>query len=173
MMIILGGVIIFVDSDQLLHTLHQSVRRISSGLNDILEPYGIYSSEWSIIHALYHKKDLSQKDLACYLCIEPAAISKTVAKLEGKGYISRKTGSDKREKIVCLTPSAFTAYPTWQKIVSQHRASLLKNIPEAEQQLLLTLLTKIYQNADHTSIFKGDTTSYANNLKRTTLDEKL
>ena len=162
-----------MDSDRLVHVLHQSVRSIGSGLNFILEPHGIYSSEWSIITTLYQKKDISQKELANYLCIEPAAISKTVVKLEKKGYIDRKEGLDKREKIVFLTSLALENYPTWQSLVAKHRQALLENTTQIEQQTLYDLLTKIYKNAEHyTQVFKGESQN-ATTDQRTTLDKKL
>jgi len=162
-----------MDSDRLVHVLHQSVRSIGSGLNFILEPHGIYSSEWSIITTLYHKKNISQKELASYLSIEPAAISKTVAKLEKKGYIDRKEGLDKREKIVFLTPLALEKYPTWQNLVAKHREALLANTSQTEQQQLYDLLTKIYKNAEnYTQVFKGESQNAITD-QRTTLDKKL
>lgn len=86
----------------------------SNGVNQVLADYGLYSSEWSIIVTLKKNGPISQIALAKYLNIEPAAISKTVVKLEEKGFVGRKYINDKREKKVSLTEKALSQYTTWK-----------------------------------------------------------
>lgn len=131
----------------LLHQLFQTVRIVGKGLNKSLEPYGIYSSEWSIITTLNEKGSMTQGALASYLNIEPPAVSKSLVKLERKGLIMRLSGMDKREKKVTLSQEAVKQYLTWKEIVGQHRKAILQHLSEEEQRHLTMLLKTIFQDA--------------------------
>lgn len=132
---------------KLIHLLYQTTRAISQGVNQVLDAYGLYSSEWSIIVAINETGPVSQIALANYLNIEPAAISKTVVKLEEKGFVERKPGNDKREKTVYLTKQAQKQFAIWEKAIDQHRQAILADLPEAKQHELYVMLDSIYSNS--------------------------
>jgi len=133
--------------EKLLHQLFQTVRMISKGLNAILEPYGLYSSEWAIITTLKKSGPLTQGSLSNYLSIEPPAVSRSLVKLEKKGFITRISGSDKREKRVSLSEEALTQYPQWLEVSRQHRHAVLADLPAETQAELELWLKSIYQSA--------------------------
>lgn len=131
----------------LIHLLYQTTRAISQGVNQVLDDYGLYSSEWSIIVAINETGPVSQIALANYLNIEPAAISKTVVKLEEKGFVERKPGNDKREKTVYLTEQAQKQFAIWEKAIDHHRQAILADLPHAKQHDLYVMLDSIYSNS--------------------------
>ena len=133
--------------EKLLHQLFQTVRMISKGLNAILEPYGLYSSEWAIITTLKESGPLTQGSLSNYLSIEPPAVSRSLVKLEKKGFIKRISGTDKREKRVSLSEEALAQYPQWLEVSRQHRHAVLADLPEETQAELELWLKSIYQSA--------------------------
>lgn len=133
-------------SDQLIHQLYQTTRALSKSLNHLLGEYGLFSSEWTIIKTIKDHGEMTQGYLAERLNIEPAAISRSLAKLEHKMIVGRKSGLDKREKYVFLTPAAIKQYPVWNKIVAEHRERILGDLPEENQAELLLLLDKVYSN---------------------------
>ncbi|MDU2065200.1 MAG: MarR family transcriptional regulator, partial [Sporomusaceae bacterium] len=90
---------------------------------------------------LKEQEALTQIALANYLNVEPAAISKTLVKLEKKELVVRQVGQDKREKIISLTAKAQESYEMWQQIVGEHRRQFLQDI-SAEQ---LTLMRRLLQ----------------------------
>jgi len=133
------------EQEKLLHQLFQTVRMISKGLNTILEPYGLYSSEWAIITTLKKLGHVTQGTLSNYLNIEPPAVSRSLVKLEKKGLITRISGTDKREKNVSLSKEALAQYPQWLEVSSQHRQAVLAALSaekQAELELLLKLICK-------------------------------
>lgn len=132
---------------KLIHVLYQTTRAISQGVNQVLVEHGLYSSEWSIIVAIEETGPISQIALANYLNIEPAAISKTVVKLEEKGFVERKSGNDKREKKVSLTEKALRQYTIWEKAIDTHRQSILVDLSEEKQHELYVMLESIYSNS--------------------------
>lgn len=135
-----------MNSDQLIHLLYQTTRAISQGLNQTLADHGLYSSEWSVIKAIKEKGTISQITLANYLNIEPAAISKTLVKLEEKGFVERGIGSDKREKKVFLTEKGLSEFPVWEKVVEKHRQAILADLSEEKQNQLYEMVQSIYVN---------------------------
>ncbi len=132
---------------KLIHLLYQTTRAISQGVNQVLVESGLYSSEWSIIMTIKETGPISQIALANYLNIEPAAISKTVVKLEEKGFIERKSGNNKREKKVLLTEKALSQYTIWEKAIDNHRQSILVDLPKEKQHELYVMLESIYSNS--------------------------
>lgn len=134
-------------AENLLHQLFQTVRIISKGLNYCLEPYGLYSSEWSIITTLKQTGPITQGTLASYLNIEPPAVSRSLVKLEKKGFITRTPGMDKREKNVCLSAAALQQYPKWLEISGLHRQVILEALAEDDRNELTRLLKTIHQSA--------------------------
>ena len=133
--------------EKLLHQLFQTVRMISKGLNAILEPYGLYSSEWTIITTLKESGPLTQGVLSNYLSIEPPAVSRSLVKLEKKGLITRISGADKREKRVSLSEEALVLYPHLLEASRQHRRAVLADLSDEKQAELELLLNSIYRNA--------------------------
>lgn len=136
-------------SEILLHQLFQTIRIISKGLNKSLEPYGLYSSEWSIITTLKEAGPMTQGALASYLNIEPPAVSRSLVKLEEKGLITRTSGIDKREKNVCLSVAALRQYPKWLEVSGQHRQAILSDLTEEKVNELTLLLKNVYHSAQH------------------------
>lgn len=133
--------------EKLLHQLFQTVRMIFKGLNATLEPYGLYSSEWTIITTLKESGPLTQGALSNYLSIEPPAVSRSLVKLEKKRLITRIPGEDKREKKVSLSEEALTQYSQWLEVSRQHRHAVLADLSDEKQTELVLLLGSICQSA--------------------------
>ena len=136
-----------MNAANLIHLLFQTTRAISQGVNQTLAEDGLYFSEWSMLVALKETGQVCQSTLANYLNIEPAAISKTTIRLEEKGLVERKTGNDKREKTVLLTPKALSQYEVLEKKIALHRQSILAGLPEEKQQELAIMLRSIFSNS--------------------------
>ena len=130
-------------SDRVIHQLYQTTRAMTKSLNQLLEAYGLFSSEWTVINSIKLHGEMTQSALADYLNIEPAAISKSLSKLEKKGFIERRTGEDKREKYVFLSQTALRQYPEWSRAIAKHREQTLTALPAEEQKKLALLLDKI------------------------------
>ena len=137
-------------TDDIIRQLYQTTRIISATLNQILEPYGIYNSEWTIIAAIKEKDAMSQVALANYLNIEPPAISKTLVHLERKGLIQRKEGIDKREKTVSLSEEALRQYPQWEEAVGHHRKQILIGLTDEKLSELYVMLKTVFLSAQKT-----------------------
>lgn len=135
------------NSDRLLHNLHQTTRVIARGVNRVLQPWGLSSSEWSIIRVLKLHGPQTQRALAAFLHIEPPAITKSLVRLEQRGLIDRSEGKDRRTKKTSLSERAVQLYPEWEERIREHRSALLADLSGERQEDLQDLLTHIRENA--------------------------
>lgn len=136
---------------KIMHQLFQLTRIISQSLNLRFSPYRLHISEWGLILALMEKGALTQGELAHYLSIEPSAVSRSLSGLENKGYVLRKPGFDKREKMVFLTDRAKEIFQECDHIASQHRQNLLTAFTEEQKQELSRMLALLFQSAQNAS----------------------
>lgn len=136
-----------MDSHGIFHGLHQAVRSIDKGVNQVLAPYGISASEWAVLTSLEKWGSLTQKALADYMHLEAAAISKSVAKLEAKGLVQRAAGADRRERRVRLSAQARAGYGEWMAGSEAHREAVLAGFGAEERALLQALLQRLQGNA--------------------------
>lgn len=132
----------------LMHQLFQATRIISYSLNRYFSPYNLHFSEWGIILVLMEKGPMIQRDLAGYMNVEPAAISRSLSGMERKGFIVREAGSDRRERKVSLAQETRAHYQEWNRIAREHRQAILANVDSEKQKKLCLLLKDICQAAE-------------------------
>ena len=132
--------------DLLIHQLYQTMRAFSKTLNNEIYTADVYSSEWSVLKMVKKHDMISQLELANMLNVEPAAISKTIKKMEEKNLVERKRLQGKREKYIFLTNHALEIYDFLQKKVSQHRMKALDGLSKEDRYVLFKLMRRIYDN---------------------------
>ena len=136
----------FYNDDRLIHQIYQTMRVFTKTLNTEINPLGIYSSEWTILNLIHKHGTLSQSAIVADLHVEPAAISKTLGKLEKKGFITRTTRTDRREKYISMTDHAMGLFPELERTVAFHRDRSLYDLSEEDRKVLLRLMMKIFDN---------------------------
>ncbi|WP_338753004.1 MarR family winged helix-turn-helix transcriptional regulator [Bacillus sp. FJAT-52991] len=129
-----------MNSHLLFHSLHQLLRQLTKRVNTVLQPYGLYSAQWSVLYVLKEKGSLTQTELCNYLAVEAPPMTRTIQRLVKQGYVEQVPGHDKRVKIIMLTEKAEKEYPVWEKEILAANKELLANFPK-EQQQQLHLLT--------------------------------
>ena len=132
--------------DQLIHQLYQTIRAFSKTLNNEIFMNGVYSSEWSVLKMVREHEAISQLELANALNVEPAAISKTLTKMEKKNLVERQRLPGKREKYISLTTYAQKLYLEIEPKVAKHRTLALNDLSKEERQTMLKLAQRIYKN---------------------------
>lgn len=129
------------DVHELFHSINQLARQMTKSLNDALQPFDIYSSQWTVLFLLKTKGSMTQKEISDYLAIEAPPITRTVQKLVANDYVRQEKGIDKRTKRIELTEKALEKYPEWEKAVLQMNEELIQPLTPASQQQLLTLIS--------------------------------
>lgn len=124
----------------LFHAVHQLSRQLIKHVNETLEPFGIFSAQWSVLYVLKTKGTLTQSELCEYLSVEKPPMTRTIQKLVKLGYVQQITGEDKRRKNIELTEKTLTEYPKWERAMLRMNEKLLEHFPEESQEQLTELL---------------------------------
>lgn len=127
----------------LFHEIHQKSRLSAKEVNEVLKEFKLYSSQWSILFCLKQFGAMTQKEIWQYLNVEAPTVTRTVMRLEESGWIVRREGVDKRERIVHLSEHAEELVPKIEQRVVEMEERLLSNLSEEEQQQLVALMSKI------------------------------
>ncbi|MDN0047706.1 MarR family transcriptional regulator [Megasphaera hexanoica] len=126
--------------DALIRQLHVTVRAFTKGVNEVMKPLGLYSSEWTVLNFVAKHDSFPQSDIAAALEIEGAAISKTLSKMEQKGLIVRTSSQDKREKRISLTEKGRALYPLAAQAAGSHRSAVLAGLSRDDRQQMLSFI---------------------------------
>ena len=135
--------------DELIHQIYVTTRLFSKTLNNDIYKSGIYSSEWSVLNAVKRHNGIAQLDLIADIEAAPAAISKTLAKLEQKGIITRSSLENRRGKFITLTEKGLALFAELEQKVIAHRRMALANIPAEKKEIILKLMQQISQNLEN------------------------
>ncbi|WP_046175767.1 MarR family winged helix-turn-helix transcriptional regulator [Domibacillus indicus] len=126
----------------LLHAIHQLSRELTKRVNETLQPFGLYSAQWSVLFVLQTKGEMPQSALCEYLAVEAPPMTRTIQRLIKQGYVQQIPGKDKRVKVIHLTEKARQAYPEWERAVLAMNERLLASMPKEQQELMQGLLAE-------------------------------
>lgn len=117
-------------------------------INKELEPLNLSGAEGDLLFLLLTgSNNLQQEQLAEQLDKGKAAVSRTVASLEAKGYVIRvQSNWDKRAYSVSLTDKAFSVGEEIKEIYDQLYALVRKGIADEEFIQVESLLTRVAAN---------------------------
>ncbi|TDL78801.1 MarR family winged helix-turn-helix transcriptional regulator [Peribacillus frigoritolerans] len=124
----------------LFHSIQQLSRQLTKRLNEVLQPHGLFSAQWTVLFTLKKYGTLTQTELCEYLSIEAPPMTRTIQRLVKQGYVHQIAGSDKRTKHIKLTDQAINDYALWEKSVLEMENDLLKGIPDDMQAPLRTYI---------------------------------
>jgi DNA-binding MarR family transcriptional regulator len=84
----------------------------------VLRPSGLRVTQFTLLQALHHAPEISQKRLAELLAIDSTTLTRTLALLRRKGWLHSEAGADRRELRLSLTGAGKREYertlPYWQ-----------------------------------------------------------
>ena len=107
--------------------LFQTNRSISQQLNEVLKPFELFHSQWTILYLLQRQGAMTLTDIWQQLHVEAPTVTRTVNRLEVLGWVERRQGADQRAKIIALTawadeklPAVAAAVKQYEMRISQH-----------------------------------------------------
>lgn len=127
----------------LFHEIHQKSRLSIKEVNEALREFDLYSSQWSILFCLKQFGSMTQKEIWQYLNVEAPTVTRTIVRLEESGWVVRREGKDKRERIVQLSSFAEQKVPEIENRIRQTEERLVSDLSDEEQEQLIVLLKKI------------------------------
>ena len=104
----------------------------------------------ALIYLHRHRgEDVTQRDLERALELKPSTINGIVERLLEKGYISRCTSpTDGRCRLLQLTAEGEAMVDSFRTAISRTDDTVLADLTEEEQELLDSLLRRIYKNLE-------------------------
>jgi DNA-binding MarR family transcriptional regulator len=113
-----------------------------------LRQYDLGNGQYRILNLLYNNNGLFQEEIARYLRIDKAAVTKAVQKLLKEEYIRREVNSeDRRVQRVYLTEKSITIQNDLLKIFQDWEDILLNGFDNEETAILKRYLQKMVENA--------------------------
>src|SRR5690606_19089662 len=129
----------------LFHAVHQLSRQLTKYVNETLEPFGLFSAQWSVLFVLKTKGTMSQSELCEYLSVEAPPMTRNNEKLVKLNLVRHVLCSDKRTKQIELTEKALAEYPKWEQAIIRMNKRLVREFPPELQDQLHNLLNKWFK----------------------------
>ncbi|NTG65104.1 MarR family transcriptional regulator [Agrobacterium rhizogenes] len=142
----------------LLYTIHELSRLISTHFDKVMEPHNLTRAQWWAIMHIMLNEGQSQSDLARVMQMGRSAAGKLFDRLEAKGWIERRPDKDD-QRVLCVFLLEGVS-PVFDAIVSGGPTlfeTLLDGISEQEERALLSGLDKIRINAERAMGVHGRT----------------
>ncbi len=108
--------------------LRRAARALTQRYDRALRPLGITITHFTILQALTLTGEVSQGRLGEILAMDSTTITRTLALIKKQGWIDTRSGADRRERLIRLTPSGRTkfsrALPHWEAAQADLRTRL-------------------------------------------------
>ncbi len=125
--------------------INQTANKLNNKYNQLLQSFDIAPEQRATLEIIKYETDVNQTKIAQILGKDKTTISRTLATLEKKGFIS-KIQIDKRTNQIELTPLSQKVLEESSQEVKDFRQNLISNLSENEVQELIRLLEKVALN---------------------------
>lgn len=102
--------------------------------------YDVSVAAWCVLVSLYDKSAQSVNELADYIEVDKASISRIVEKLTLKGFIKHETRKDRRSSTLSLTAAGEKLVPLLLQEATQNEQHFFGSLSEEEQEKLKNIL---------------------------------
>jgi DNA-binding MarR family transcriptional regulator len=112
--------------------------------NDHLAAAEVTPVQFAILNALQNKPGVDQITLAKHVAFDPATSGSVIGRLESKGWVERRADeSDRRRKLLVLTPEGLQALQGMIAAVSAVQAEILAPLSTQDQAHFMRLVTQL------------------------------
>jgi DNA-binding MarR family transcriptional regulator len=116
---------------------------VSRLYDEELRGVGLRTTQFSLLHILARAGQVRQGDLSGFAHLEETTLTRNLRPLVTAGWVSVRSGDDRREKFVTITAAGAAklaeARPAWERAQTRMQALL----PEGAWQGLLAILPEI------------------------------
>jgi MarR family transcriptional regulator, transcriptional regulator for hemolysin len=127
--------------------LHDVARLMRKRFEQNARDLGLTRSQCQVLAHLARHQGIQQGGLAELLEIEPITLTRLLDRLEGLGLVERRAhASDRRIRLLYLTPKAHPLLNDIFTIGAATRAEALEGVPEAERERLFAILSAMKAN---------------------------
>ena len=127
------------------YLLNQAAEASSLGFQRYYrDTYGMLRTEWRVIFHLGRYGTMTAKEICKRARIHKTKVSRAVAALESKRFLSRAVlPNDRRHEELTLTRTGEVAYVDLSREAARFDAELVRTISEADQEILRQCLRRI------------------------------
>ncbi|MBP8639351.1 MAG: MarR family transcriptional regulator [Oscillospiraceae bacterium] len=112
-----------------------------------LTGFGINSAEEYILMYLMGHKDANQDAIARFFMLDKGSVARSLQKLEGKGFITRKVNDEnQREKVIALTDKAISLQAVLSELLVDWRNAMYEGLTEEEIAVFEKTVDKVANN---------------------------
>lgn len=112
-----------------------------------LADYGINAAEEYILMYLLGHSNANQDAIAKFFRLDKGSVARSLQKLEGKGFISRKINADnQREKVITPTEKAFALKEVLRELLVDWRKEMYYGLTDDEIHAFEKTLVKLAKN---------------------------
>jgi len=123
-------------------------RKMAKLTRDAVAPYGLTTTQFFLLTALYEEEDISISALAQKVVLDKATLTGLIDRLERDGFVTRQTfPGDRRTIRVRLTPKAEKLRETLTNLYHNINRRFLSLLTEEEREIFERVVSKI-ENAD-------------------------
>lgn len=130
------------------HKINQAARKFAKRLNERLAPLDLHNAQWAVILCLHERGSCTQKELSDYLSVEAPTMTRTLMRIEEKGWIIREEGVDRREKKVRLSAGVHKRMDLWKQESDELERIALENIDPKDLAVFDRVLQQMMRNLD-------------------------
>jgi DNA-binding MarR family transcriptional regulator len=125
------------------NALRQASRAVSRLYDEELRGVGLRTTQFSLLRVLARAGQVCQGDLSELTHLEETTITRNLRPLLAAGWVSVRSGDDRREKLVTITKAGTAklaeARPAWVRAQARMQALL----PEDVRQGLMAILPEV------------------------------
>ncbi|MDF3047200.1 MAG: marR [Candidatus Midichloriaceae bacterium] len=110
-----------------------------------LAQYGVSVAEWSILVSIYDGSANSVNDIAAYIEIDKASISRVTERLAMKGMLYYASGQDRRSKILGLTKEGRKLTQTLLEEAEENDHHFFGHLSQLEQEHMRSIIHSVLQ----------------------------
>lgn len=122
---------------------------VRHGFEHKLAAYEITSPQWCVMLSIYSKSARSITELATYIAVDKAAISRTVERLVKMGLVQRNLGNDRRSEFLTLTSQGEQLVPKLIECADKNEYEYFGCLSSHEKQALQSIWKKLNFNLKH------------------------
>jgi len=131
----------------LLYLIKQVELAIRSHLDDLLQPAGLTTQQYTALTALERHPDLSSAQLARNSFVTAQSMADIITALEGRGLIERhRDRTDRRRLVVALTTAGRDLLDRWRDQVSALEQQMLAGLTRPQVSSLRRSLDSCHAN---------------------------
>lgn len=128
--------------------LYRALHAQRSCLRSAMADLGLAFGQPKYLSYLAANGSATQRELADYFLVDPAAVSRALDALEQGGFLTTEPASDRRTKKISLTQRGAEIASTWDVCCDEIDEAMLKGFSAEERKIYANLLTRARKNLE-------------------------